>query len=88
MSGLKKSIVVGDLVFVVCGSVWGFVGVSDLFDVIVSVGSLFLDVLFLKVVDWEGNFVEFSVDGNVVLVGLVFKVVYFDMGKVCYVRIF
>jgi len=86
--GLKSAVASGELVPVVCGTATANAATDHFMDVIASIGPTPTDLPAPNVVNAGGEATSINMGQDGSFVGFVFKAVYLEMGKVCFIRSF
>ncbi|HIN85014.1 MAG TPA: elongation factor G [Myxococcales bacterium] len=87
-NGLKAAIAAGSLVPVLCGCATDNAATDVLLNAIVDVAPSPLDAPLPKALNADESEVVLKCDDNGAFAALVFKTIYLEMGKVCFVRVF
>lgn len=86
--GLSSAILGGDLIPVLCGSAARNIGVDQLLDFIVAECPSPAAAALPSATDGPDSTYQLLPDSGASMASLVFKVSHFDMGKVCFLRVF
>lgn len=89
IEGLCIWIIVGEIQFMLCGSVFKNKGVQCMLDVVVELMFLLVDILLVSGIDEDGNEVSCKVDDNEKFLVLVFKLMIdFYVGQLIFVCVY